>query len=87
MGHRCSFCGKGEEPGRRMIAGPGVFICSDCVRIASEAFADLEIAPRVRCSVCREIGNAEDYLQFQGKGYLCAPCVRATRAATDSLVR
>jgi hypothetical protein len=87
MSHRCSFCGKDEEAGRPMIAGPAVFICSDCVRVASEAFADLDIAPRVRCSVCREVGNAEDYLGFLGKGYLCAPCVRATRDATNNLVR
>ena len=28
---RCSFCGKRENQASRLIAGPGVYICSDCV--------------------------------------------------------
>ena len=28
---RCSFCGKRENQVERLIAGPGVYICSDCV--------------------------------------------------------
>lgn len=32
---RCSFCGKGESQAR-MIAGPGVCICSDCVEACSK---------------------------------------------------
>ncbi len=27
----CSFCGKGENEVKRLIAGPGVFICDECV--------------------------------------------------------
>jgi len=33
---RCSFCGKRESQASRLIAGPGVFICSDCVSACSE---------------------------------------------------
>ena len=33
---RCSFCGKRESQAGRLIAGPGVFICSDCVQACSE---------------------------------------------------
>ena len=33
---RCSFCGKGEGPSVRLIAGPGVCICSDCVQACSD---------------------------------------------------
>ncbi len=33
---RCSFCGKRETQVERLIAGPGVFICSDCVHACSE---------------------------------------------------
>ncbi len=28
---RCSFCGKADDQVKRMVAGPGVFICSECV--------------------------------------------------------
>lgn len=33
---RCSFCGKRENQASRLIAGPGVYICSDCVKACSE---------------------------------------------------
>jgi hypothetical protein len=35
----CSFCGKPREEGRRLVAGPGVFICADCVQLCSEILA------------------------------------------------
>ena len=27
----CSFCGKPQEQARRLIAGPGVYICDECI--------------------------------------------------------
>ncbi len=33
---RCSFCGKRETQVQRLIAGPGVYICSDCVQACTE---------------------------------------------------
>ena len=32
---RCSFCGKAEIDAHKLIAGDGVYICEDCVRICS----------------------------------------------------
>jgi ATP-dependent Clp protease ATP-binding subunit ClpX len=29
----CSFCGKKAEHARRLIAGPGVYICDECVNV------------------------------------------------------
>ena len=37
---RCSFCGKGENQTTRLIAGPGVYICSDCVQACTELLHD-----------------------------------------------
>ena len=87
MSHQCSFCGLGDTPERKLIAGPGVFICSDCVRLASETIAALELEPRVRCAICHDEGNPADHLIFEGRGQLCAACARAVREATDSLVK
>ena len=28
---RCSFCGKGQDQVRKLVAGPGVFICDQCI--------------------------------------------------------
>ncbi|MGL5675577.1 MAG: ATP-dependent Clp protease ATP-binding subunit ClpX [Cellulosilyticaceae bacterium] len=33
---RCSFCGKSQEQVRRLIAGPQVYICDECVDLCSE---------------------------------------------------
>ena len=33
---RCSFCGVRESQAIRLIAGPGVYICSDCVQACSD---------------------------------------------------
>ena len=33
---RCSFCGMRENQASRLIAGPGVYICSDCVMACSD---------------------------------------------------
>lgn len=32
---RCSFCGKPQETVKRIIAGPGVYICDECVGLCS----------------------------------------------------
>ena len=37
---RCSFCGKRETQVTRLIAGPGVYICSDCVQACSDLLHD-----------------------------------------------
>ena len=29
----CSFCGKNADTARRLIAGPGVFICDECIDV------------------------------------------------------
>ena len=33
---RCSFCGRRENQAARLIAGPGVYICSDCVSACAD---------------------------------------------------
>ena len=33
---KCSFCGKYQEQVRRIIAGPGVYICDECVELCKE---------------------------------------------------
>ena len=33
---RCSFCNKSQDQVRKLIAGPGVYICDECIEICSE---------------------------------------------------
>ena len=37
---RCSFCGKRQEQVNRIIAGPNVFICDECVQLCSSILRD-----------------------------------------------
>ena len=37
---RCSFCGKRENQTSRLIAGPGVYICGECVAACSDLLRD-----------------------------------------------
>ena len=37
---RCSFCGKSQDEVDRIIAGPGVYICSDCIKVCSSIVED-----------------------------------------------
>ncbi|MSQ37348.1 MAG: ATP-dependent Clp protease ATP-binding subunit ClpX [Chloroflexi bacterium] len=47
--YRCSFCGKGQDQVRKLIAGQGVYICDECItlcrEIVDEEFLD---APKAR---------------------------------------
>ena len=33
---KCSFCGKTQDNVRKIIAGPGVYICNECVGLCNE---------------------------------------------------
>ena len=33
---KCSFCGKTQDQVRRLIAGPNVYICDECVELCDE---------------------------------------------------
>jgi ClpX C4-type zinc finger len=41
---RCSFCGKARSEVARLVAGPGVYICNECVGLCSEIITE-EQAP------------------------------------------
>jgi hypothetical protein len=40
---RCSFCGKPQDEVGKLINGPSVHICDDCVRVCNEILADAGI--------------------------------------------
>ena len=33
---KCSFCGKSQKQVKRLIAGPGVYICDECIDLCNE---------------------------------------------------
>mgnify|MGYP002617072266 CR=1 FL=1 len=38
--HRCSFCGKTQDQVRRLVAGPNVYICNECILLCQEIISD-----------------------------------------------
>lgn len=64
---RCSFCGKSKDQVTKLVAGPGVYICSQCVALCNQIIADEPPVPPtlagrpqhgwLRSSVRRIIGN------------------------------
>ena len=35
----CSFCGKSQRQVKKLIAGPGVYICNECIDLCVEILA------------------------------------------------
>ena len=33
---KCSFCGKSQKQVKKLIAGPGVYICDECIDLCNE---------------------------------------------------
>ncbi|MHB1846294.1 MAG: ATP-dependent Clp protease ATP-binding subunit ClpX [Deltaproteobacteria bacterium] len=55
----CSFCGKGQREVRKLIAGPTVYICDECIRLCNDIIAEDtekdEAKPQVRLPTPQEI--------------------------------
>lgn len=65
---KCSFCGKGHDEVRKLIAGPTVYICDECVElcndiIAEELYMDNPPAPMPKLPTPKEIHSfLDDYV-------------------------
>jgi ATP-dependent Clp protease ATP-binding subunit ClpX len=70
---KCSFCGRAQEEVRKLIAGPTVYICDECVGLCNEIIAD-ELRTENKDNVLhtlpapKEISNSlDDYVIGQEK--------------------
>jgi ATP-dependent Clp protease ATP-binding subunit ClpX len=37
---RCSFCGKGKDKVDKLISGPNVYICNECIALCNRILAE-----------------------------------------------
>ncbi|HXD80577.1 MAG TPA: ClpX C4-type zinc finger protein [Candidatus Acidoferrum sp.] len=51
---RCNFCGKHRDQVRKLVAGPGVFICDQCIELCHEVLHDEGDRPSTPGWVARE---------------------------------
>ena len=56
---KCSFCGKSQEQVRKLIAGPGVYICDECVELCNEILDEELIEEGAVVSSSAVAGNPE----------------------------
>jgi len=56
----CSFCGKSRREVRKLISGPRVFICDECVKLCNDILAKEEAAERPKYPPPTEIVSALD---------------------------
>jgi ATP-dependent Clp protease ATP-binding subunit ClpX len=53
----CSFCGKSQHEVRKLIAGPTVFICDECVRLCMDIIREEEAQPASAAKALKGMGE------------------------------
>src|SRR5256885_16839440 len=53
----CSFCGKGQREVGRLIAGPTVYICDECIRVCNDIIAEVAEREKDRPAVAPRPGR------------------------------
>ena len=58
-GLHCSFCGKGQREVKKLIAGPNVYICDECIQLCNDIIAE-EVEKEELLSPAGKIPNPKD---------------------------
>ena len=58
----CSFCGKSSDFARRLIAGPGVYICDECVNVCKKILDEDEDI--LTSEVMEDVPNPKEIKKF-----------------------
>jgi len=61
---KCSFCGKSQKQVKKLIAGPGVYICDECIDLCNEIIEE-ELATTAETPFS-ELPKPEEILNFLG---------------------
>ncbi|MCL4413326.1 MAG: ATP-dependent Clp protease ATP-binding subunit ClpX [Actinobacteria bacterium] len=59
---KCSFCGKSQKQVKKLIAGPGVYICDECIELCNDIIAE-ELADSTELSF-DELPKPREILEF-----------------------
>lgn len=58
-GLHCSFCGKGQKEVKKLIAGPNVYICDECIQLCNDIIAE-EVEKEELLNPTNKIPNPKD---------------------------
>ena len=59
---KCSFCGKSQKQVKKLIAGPGVYICDECIELCNDII-DEELADTTELSF-EELPKPKEIFEF-----------------------
>jgi hypothetical protein len=92
----CSFCGKNQNEVGKLIAGPSVHICNECVHTCDEILtkenvdeseAKLKAAAGVAeerlCGICMEVRETDELIFLPHAAYMCAGCLEEIQLVRD----
>ncbi len=60
---KCSFCGKGQKEVRKLIAGPAVYICNECVGLCNEIMSE-EFEPAFDINISKKLPTPKEIKSF-----------------------
>ena len=58
-GLHCSFCGKSQKEVKKLIAGPNVYICDECIQLCNDIIAE-EVEKEEILSTSSKVPNPKD---------------------------
>ena len=67
---RCSFCATSQRDCKKLIAGPGVYICDICIAAAGASGTSVE-----RCKFCGESASKVKWLFEKAGTTICEECI------------
>lgn len=95
----CCFCGKDQNEVPKLIAGPTVHICNECVDLCNDILsaeveadasvgatseADAKQSRKDRlCGVCMEPRETDELIFLPHAAYMCASCLEELQAVRD----
>jgi hypothetical protein len=94
----CSFCGKNQSEVRKLVAGPSVHICDECVELCKNIVAedaDVSDSDKAKkaakaksktnrlCGICMEPRETDELIFLPHAAYMCAGCLEEIQAVRD----
>jgi len=82
--NRCSFCAKSQDEVRKLVAGPAVWICTDCIDLCNDIVGEeARVDEPQHCSFC---GKSEDDVSKLIAGPTVSICNECIELANNILI-
>ena len=90
----CSFCSKSRNEVRKLVAGPSVHICDECVELCrsivaedrqeeSRRASDAPAEENRLCGICMEERESDELIFLPHAAYMCASCLEEIQSVRD----